>query len=214
MGTGNCSSSRYKRHKKYYPDVYNPYIPYDPEEEKRSEEKAQQERDERWNALQESIKRRREEKKRVKQNQKEEVKRKKQLKREAKDKKREEKALKEEAKEKKQIEAKEKKKQKESSSIGFFAAKTVKPIAEDIPDEFCCSITHELMQRPVFCTLDGRSYEETAIREWLTKCRTSPYNRKKMAEGQSCDDVLVRNYNLEDAISKYSQNIICVSVRL
>merc|ERR550519_1125920 len=45
---------------------------------------------------------------------------------------------------------------------------------EDVPDEFLCPLTYDLMVHPVKCS-DGFVYEETAIKEWLmTRKNTSP----------------------------------------
>ena len=45
---------------------------------------------------------------------------------------------------------------------------------ELVPEEFYCPITYDLMKNPVRCS-DGFTYEESAIKEWLTTRRnTSP----------------------------------------
>ena len=45
---------------------------------------------------------------------------------------------------------------------------------EVVPEEFFCPITYDLMKNPVRCS-DGFTYEESAIKEWLTTRRnTSP----------------------------------------
>ena len=45
---------------------------------------------------------------------------------------------------------------------------------EAVPEEFYCPITYDLMKNPVRCS-DGFTYEESAIKEWLTTRRnTSP----------------------------------------
>merc|ERR1712071_439989 len=45
---------------------------------------------------------------------------------------------------------------------------------DEVPSEFYCPITYDLMQDPVKCS-DGFTYEELAIREWLlTRRNTSP----------------------------------------
>ena len=61
------------------------------------------------------------------------------------------------------------------------------------------------MKQPVLCTLDGKSYEESAIRKWLLKHNSSPWNRKKMKSNQTIDDVLIRNISLEEKIEVFIQ---------
>ena len=45
--------------------------------------------------------------------------------------------------------------------------------AREVPDEFVCPITTEIMTDPV-STLDGFTYERAAITEWLRTKDTSP----------------------------------------
>lgn len=50
----------------------------------------------------------------------------------------------------------------------------------DIPHEFLCPITHEIMREPVTCS-DGFTYERNAIAEWFMsgKC-TSPMTNETL----------------------------------
>ena len=43
----------------------------------------------------------------------------------------------------------------------------------EIPRQFICPITHELMKDPVF-TCDGITYERNAVEKWLKNHNTSP----------------------------------------
>jgi len=45
--------------------------------------------------------------------------------------------------------------------------------AAEVPDDYVCPITAEIMTDPV-STLDGFTYERTAITEWLRTKDTSP----------------------------------------
>ena len=45
--------------------------------------------------------------------------------------------------------------------------------AVEVPDDYICPITAEIMTDPV-STLDGFTYERTAITEWLRTKDTSP----------------------------------------
>ena len=54
------------------------------------------------------------------------------------------------------------------------ATAAINDTEETVPDEFYCPITYDLMKNPVRCS-DGFTYEESAIKEWLTTRRnTSP----------------------------------------
>lgn len=54
------------------------------------------------------------------------------------------------------------------------ATAAINDTEEAVPDEFYCPITYDLMKNPVRCS-DGFTYEESAIKEWLTTRRnTSP----------------------------------------
>lgn len=72
-------------------------------------------------------------------------------------------------------------------------------------DNMICPITNELMINPVVCSLDGFSYENSAITKWLTSHKTSPMTRKTMLPEQKLSDVLVPNTNLRQLIEDYKQ---------
>lgn len=83
-------------------------------------------------------------------------------------------------------------------------------IVESIPtmlqlivQSFECPITHELMQEPTLCTLDGRMYEREEITQWLAAHRSSPITREKMTPDQKIADVLKPNRALADAIAGF-----------
>lgn len=75
-----------------------------------------------------------------------------------------------------------------------------------IPQGLICPITDEIFENPVLYTLDGRTYERTAITQWLEKNRTSPYSRDKMSPLQSVDQVLIPNRAIIDAIDEFKQD--------
>lgn len=75
--------------------------------------------------------------------------------------------------------------------------------ADDVPEAYVCIITQDIMKKPVYCWLDRKSYEESAITRWLSQHRTSPYNRKMMRPDQKLEDVLQPNDNLADAIEEF-----------
>jgi len=53
---------------------------------------------------------------------------------------------------------------------------------DDVPNEFLCPITCDLMENPVRCS-DGFVYEESAIKEWfLTRRNTSPMTNLELGD--------------------------------
>lgn len=66
-----------------------------------------------------------------------------------------------------------------------------------IPTDYECSITHEIMIEPVF-TADGETYERKAISEWLQKHNTSPNTGERLEHTQ-----LVTNRKLKSQISEF-----------
>jgi hypothetical protein len=68
-------------------------------------------------------------------------------------------------------------------------------ISQDIPDEFLCPITQEMMINPLM-SRTGINYEESAIMEWISKHNnTCPMTRQPL---RACD--LVHNRNLQSKI--------------
>jgi len=65
------------------------------------------------------------------------------------------------------------------------------------PEEFICPITQVTMVDPVLAS-DGRTYERSAITEWLRTHSTSPITRETMHQ-QS----LMPNYALKSMIEKH-----------
>ena len=64
----------------------------------------------------------------------------------------------------------------------------------DIPNEFLCPITCDIMSDPVKCS-DGFIYEKTAIKEWLmTRRNTSPMTNLEMTDSSliHCDELKQR----------------------
>ena len=55
---------------------------------------------------------------------------------------------------------------------------------EEIPEEFICPITQDVMRNPVLCS-DGFVYEKAAIGEWLiSRKKTSPMTNLPMTSTQ------------------------------
>lgn len=68
----------------------------------------------------------------------------------------------------------------------------------DVPEDFVCSITHEIMMDPVLCE-DGFSYERAAILEWFGKDKnTSPMTNSVLTSTE-----LFENNKLKQEIKKY-----------
>ncbi|XP_074255733.1 WD repeat, SAM and U-box domain-containing protein 1 isoform X1 [Saimiri boliviensis] len=74
----------------------------------------------------------------------------------------------------------------------------VKSLSSEIPDEFICPITRELMKDPVIAS-DGYSYEKEAMENWIsTKKRTSPMTNLVLPSV-----VLTPNRTLKMAINRW-----------
>ncbi|XP_078183780.1 WD repeat, SAM and U-box domain-containing protein 1 isoform X12 [Callithrix jacchus] len=74
----------------------------------------------------------------------------------------------------------------------------VKSLSSEIPDEFICPITRELMKDPVIAS-DGYSYEKEAMENWIsTKKRTSPMTNLVLPSV-----VLTPNRTLKMAIDRW-----------
>ncbi|STX28308.1 Ubiquitin fusion degradation protein 2 [Legionella beliardensis] len=90
-----------------------------------------------------------------------------------------------------------------ASQVGLFSSPAAKPKEVKIPHAYLCPITQEIMSEPVIFTVDGNSYEKSAITEWLTKHRNSPITREEMEPGQTIEKVLKPNRALIDAIDEF-----------
>lgn len=66
------------------------------------------------------------------------------------------------------------------------------------PDEYICPITQVVMVDPVLGS-DGRTYERSAITEWLRTHNTSPITREVMTAG-----TLKPNYALRSLIQRHN----------
>lgn len=63
----------------------------------------------------------------------------------------------------------------------------------EIPHEFLCPITHEIMKEPVQCS-DGFTYEKAAINEWfLCGKYTSPMTNKSLRDTSFTPNIILRN---------------------
>eukprot|EP00435_Cladocopium_sp_Y103_P064828 s922_g26.t1 len=69
----------------------------------------------------------------------------------------------------------------------------------DIPEEFRCVITRELMERPVI-TSDGHTYERSAIAKWLEEHNSSPKTGRELP-----DKVLKPNHALRAQIMAFRE---------
>ena len=69
----------------------------------------------------------------------------------------------------------------------------------EVPDEFCCSITHQVMVDPV-CTKDGHCYDRESITEWFRR-RQPPTSPKTGLVLTSTE--LIPIHNLRQAIQRW-----------
>ncbi|KDR17621.1 WD repeat, SAM and U-box domain-containing protein 1 [Zootermopsis nevadensis] len=72
------------------------------------------------------------------------------------------------------------------------------PVDTDIPHEFLCPITHEIMHDPVICS-DGFTYEWAAINEWFLSGKFS----SPMTNAHLTDTQLTSNTNLKTRICQF-----------
>ena len=69
--------------------------------------------------------------------------------------------------------------------------------AAEVPDDYVCPITAEIMTDPV-CTSDGFTYERAAITEWLRTKDTSPLTGATLES-----KTLVPNLSLRSIIRRF-----------
>ena len=67
-------------------------------------------------------------------------------------------------------------------------------IKADVPNDFLCSITNEIMEDPV-ATCDGYSYERSSITRWFTQRRSNPITNQLLANTN-----LIPNHTLSGVI--------------
>lgn len=96
------------------------------------------------------------------------------------------------------------------SSLSFFgssaaasSSSTASPsLSMEPPESLCCPITHELMNDPVICSLDFRTYDRELVTRWLKEHRRTPFN-VGMKPGQQVDDILFPNLAIKAVIDAY-----------
>jgi hypothetical protein len=71
--------------------------------------------------------------------------------------------------------------------------------AAEVPDDYVCPITAEIMTDPV-STLDGFTYERAAITEWLRTKDTSPSTGAKLES-----KTLIPNLSLRSMIRGFAE---------
>jgi len=89
------------------------------------------------------------------------------------------------------------------TKMGVFSTSDKSNTDDEIPLSLQCPITCDLMKRPVLCAIDGCTYEEENIREWLSKHRRAPKTNQEMKPGQCIDEILFPNRNIADAIEEF-----------
>jgi len=68
---------------------------------------------------------------------------------------------------------------------------------EEIPEEFICPVTQDIMTDPVIAQ-DGHTYERKNITEWVSKHGTSPITREHLSK-----DIIIPNRVLKTQIDQY-----------
>lgn len=77
---------------------------------------------------------------------------------------------------------------------------TAKTNYDDIPEEYCCPITQDIMTDPVIAE-DGHTYERKNITQWIEKNSTSPITRENISK-----DVLIVNRVLKGQIETFLES--------
>jgi hypothetical protein len=90
---------------------------------------------------------------------------------------------------------------------GLFAIKQKENTKEhtidlEIIKILTCPITMEIMINPVML-IDGHTYEEAAIRSWLSKKRSSPVTGLDLNNDRDIDELIKPNYALKNIIELY-----------
>jgi serine/threonine protein kinase len=75
--------------------------------------------------------------------------------------------------------------------VAELGGEVPRPAASNIPEEFVCPITHEVMHDPVICA-DGKSYERAAIEAWLQTHDSSPSTNLPLENKQLTPNIALR----------------------
>ena len=78
--------------------------------------------------------------------------------------------------------------------------------AREVPDDFICPITSEIMTDPV-STVDGFTYERAAITEWLRTKDTSPKTGARLES-----TMLFPNHSLRSVIRAFTEERAAAAV--
>ena len=79
--------------------------------------------------------------------------------------------------------------------------------AAEVPDDYVCPITSEIMSDPV-STLDGFTYEREAITEWLRTKDTSPVTGATLES-----TTLIPNHSLRSIIRSFTEARAAAAIR-
>ncbi|CAG9320247.1 unnamed protein product [Blepharisma stoltei] len=71
----------------------------------------------------------------------------------------------------------------------------------DIPDDYCCPITGDLMEDPVVAP-DGQSYDRASITAWFQRNKTSPLTGATLK-----NTFLIENHRLKSIISSFKEKM-------
>jgi ankyrin repeat protein len=72
----------------------------------------------------------------------------------------------------------------------------------EVPQELCCSITSDLFQDPVV-TVDGHTYERSAITKWLASHNTSPLTGHRLSS-----KMLIPNLRVKSMAAEFRDSLI------
>jgi len=81
----------------------------------------------------------------------------------------------------------------------------------DIPNEYTCPITQEIMKEPV-CDNEGNTYDKQAIMKWLSRNRTSPISRQPLSTADLRPNIALKNL-ISDFNDKNKESTEVLSMR-
>merc|ERR1719229_728493 len=87
------------------------------------------------------------------------------------------------------------------SADGFLTKGMDFDLTEPCPEIYRCPISKELMKTPVMLHEDGHTYDESALKEWLSENTRSPLTGVDLKS-----TAYTRNYAIQSAIDQFSAN--------
>ncbi|MEL6413199.1 MAG: SEL1-like repeat protein [Bacteroidota bacterium] len=84
--------------------------------------------------------------------------------------------------------------------------------AQEVPQEYFCALTGQVMRKPVVLIREGESYERKAVTKWLKQHRTHPITKKRVDSKKA---VLIDNIALRKVIEAFQSQrdrLLCLKL--